>query len=175
VTKEQYAKMQSAYGATAAYDGVFTPFDTPQGVVYKYSGTDILTMYEHGFAYSGGQYISGAPAQPLRGTNIGANLYGGISFDLPGDATGLMFHTHVNTPKGSFFDPVGPEKGGYPKPQDISRYDMDFAADHPNMTYIMGWNGGLMQYNGSGLVQNIGKSGWWDIDCSQWLKSDKDK
>jgi RHS repeat-associated protein len=171
VTKEQYADMQASYEAIAGYQSMFSPYDTPNGTQYRYSGlgTIALTMHEHGFAYSGGHYISGTPVHLHRGTNNFAYMYQGVAFYLPDDATGLTSHMHINIP-GAYFVPVGLGRDGYLQPHLISGDDMRFAASLPNMVHTVGWEGGLMQYNQSGLVQNIGGQGWWDIDCSRWLK-----
>jgi hypothetical protein len=167
VTKEVYERMQNDYVQTYLDQQALSPQFSHMGRIY----TD--TTYERGFAYTGGQFLFGAPGRPLRDVGNTFTLYTGMGFVLPENATGFTSHIHPEY-SGVMFQHLGAPETAKPfplgAPSGISRDDMDFAAAFKNMTHIMGWSQGLVQYNQSGVVQNLGGHGWWDVDCSKWLK-----
>ena len=70
---------------------------------------------------------------------------------VKGAWNGYMFHTHLTLPG---FQGLGP-------PNLPSESDIAGAGANSHLKHFLGWNGGLLQFDGKGVVSQIAGPMWW--------------
>jgi len=92
-------------------------------------------------------------------------FYSSTKLSLPSNIiTGYIFHTQPNLADWRGIDEQGRLVPGIDanKP---SNEDYIVANMYRNMNHFMGWDGGLVRYNGFRDVWNLAGENWWNIPC----------
>ena len=124
---------------------------------------------EYGHSFFAGEHYPGYPSTNNRDFWFGENSWTGTlvnsSILLPYNSNnplGYSFHTHHNIPGWYGVTLDGGRISGL-VPWQLSGGDLKRAGDLPGMNHFMGWDGGLVRYDASGIIDNLAGSGWWTI------------
>ena len=161
ITNENFEKMKNDMT-----DTLINQSQTPgYGVVYE----------ERGHTFTGGVYYDGKPSTDVEDYWFGTGSWAGTILNsainlasVRENPTGYSIHTHTNV---SDWQGVNWQAEPVPglAPSKLSNGDLQRAWSLPQMSHFMGWDGGLVRYNGLGVTWNLAGSGWWKTNCEGYL------